>query len=387
MKYILIFCLILSCSHKVKHDQENLNSHGDNVANIHMHQHSHELLISKFEDPKRDLWQNPGLVLKLIGPLKDKTLFDLGVGSGYFSHHFLNEKALVIGADVDQKFLDHVSLRFKENQNFKTHLMDLNNPNISENSFDIIFSSNAYHHIENRIQYFRKVLPGLKTNGKLVILDFKKDVLEPVKLGPPQAMRIDQSVVTLELRQAGFEIMNVFNQKLSEQYLIIATKTDNSKFIQEATTLTNNLKESLIKNLSEKIQNTGPLKAITFCKLKVKDIAKKTAGNSVKKFEFGRTSHKIRNIQNNPQEWVKTYLDEFKEIVKKDNTVQSIVHRNSNKKRVLLTPLFVESKCLLCHGEGIHSEILNQIKKNYPKDQATGFKLGQFRGFIWVKEK
>ena len=80
MKRLLFasFIFILSCS----------NRHGHNHANQHMHEKSHQILIAGFEDPKRDLWQSPNMVLKLMGDLRYKKILDLGVGSGYFSHHF-----------------------------------------------------------------------------------------------------------------------------------------------------------------------------------------------------------------------------------------------------------------------------------------------------------
>ena len=36
--------------------------------------------------------------------------------------------------------------------------------------------------------------------------------------------------------------------------------------------------------------------------------------------------------------------------------------------------------CLTCHGSGIEPELAARIRASYPKDQATGFKLGELRG-------
>jgi hypothetical protein len=32
------------------------------------------------------------------------------------------------------------------------------------------------------------------------------------------------------------------------------------------------------------------------------------------------------------------------------------------------------------------AKVSNKFNELYPNDKATGFKLGEFRGFIWVKE-
>ena len=40
--------------------------------------------------------------------------------------------------------------------------------------------------------------------------------------------------------------------------------------------------------------------------------------------------------------------------------------------------------CLTCHGERVSDAVHEQIAELYPDDRATGFKLGEFRGLLWV---
>lgn len=166
-------------------------------------------------------------------------------------------------------------------------------------------------------------------------------------------------------------------------------------FVEEAKSLASDLKTSLMKNLSEKIAKEGVEKAIPFCHENVKSVAQTAAGKArLEKYQFGRTSHKIRNGQNTAQPWAQEYLKVYqgttKETFKGDPSKQFIIHQfvdGPKKKRIYLEPLYVEAKCLLCHGENISPSVQKEIKKLYPDDQATGFKQGEFRGFIWVKEK
>jgi hypothetical protein len=161
----------------------------------------------------------------------------------------------------------------------------------------------------------------------------------------------------------------------------------NDGFEKEAKSLANDLKISLMKNLSEKIEKDGPAEAIPFCHANVKPIAKGAAKDRIPQFEFGRTSHKIRNKENTAQDWASQYLREFEGKKKDEIAKTSIIHLLDSGKRVYLEPLYVEVKCLLCHGENVSKNVSDKIQKLYPQDQATGFKLGEFRGFIWVKEK
>lgn len=158
-------------------------------------------------------------------------------------------------------------------------------------------------------------------------------------------------------------------------------------FEKEAKALAGELKMSLMKNLTEKIAKDGPVEAVPFCHANVKPIAKGAAKDRINKYEFGRTSHKVRNEENTPQSWAVKYLKEFEGKKKGEVSKTSIIHILENGKRVYMEPLYVEAKCLLCHGENVSKNISDKIKEYYPKDQAVGFKPGEFRGFIWVKEK
>ncbi len=158
-------------------------------------------------------------------------------------------------------------------------------------------------------------------------------------------------------------------------------------FEKEAKALASDLKTSLMKNLSEKMSKDGPVNAVQFCHTNVKLIAKGAAKDRLSKFDFGRTSHKLRNQANAPAPWADQYLKEFESKRKGEISKTSIIHLLEDGKRVYMEPLYVESKCLLCHGENVSKNVNDKILKLYPDDKATGFKLGDFRGFIWVKEK
>lgn len=217
MNFFLMLLITISCSHY----QADHNS-----VNKHMHRASHQKLISNFEDPKRDQWQKPELVIKLIAPLKGLEVIDIGVGSGYFSKHLLAAGAKVTGADVDEKFLEYNRKRFDEKQypHFSTLKIAYDDPKMKNTFYDMAFTSNTYHHIENRVDYLRKVKAGLKSSGRVVILDFKKSNDKKAHFGPPQNMRVSLETVVSELRQAGFDKISVNEDDFADHYLVIATK-------------------------------------------------------------------------------------------------------------------------------------------------------------------
>lgn len=161
------------------------------------------------------------------------------------------------------------------------------------------------------------------------------------------------------------------------------SKADN--FREEASQLANDLKAALMKEVTAKVSSKGASEAISFCHMNVAPIAKKAAGERITKYKFGRTSHKVRNQKNAPEEWMKPYIKKYKKSKQgKDST--AVIHKFSDGKRAYIEPLYMQPVCLNCHGTNVSQSVKDKIKELYPADQATGFRLGEFRGLLWIKE-
>ena len=84
---------------------------------------------------------------------------------------------------------------------------------------DVALIVDTYHHIGNRIQYFRKLKSSLRPAGRLVIVDFKADSPN----GPPVRHRIASERVTQELKAAGYALVDTL-QFLPRQYCLVFDK-------------------------------------------------------------------------------------------------------------------------------------------------------------------
>ena len=47
--------------------------------------------------------------------------------------------------------------------------------------------------------------------------------------------------------------------------------------------------------------------------------------------------------------------------------------------------IWVQPMCLTCHGEVLAPEVKAALQARYPKDQAVGFRAGDFRGVFWAE--
>jgi len=194
-------------------------------ANAHMNQSSLESLIANFDSPERVEWQKPDEVIAALGNLSGKTVMDIGSGTGYFSFRLVEAGANVICADVDERLLGHIAAR-KDELGITDAQMELrhvpyDSSQLRESEADTVIIVDTYHHIENRETYFAEVLEGLKSGGRLVVVDFFKREL-PV--GPPSRLKLEPETIIEELRAAGFEQFEVNEELLPYQYIIFASQ-------------------------------------------------------------------------------------------------------------------------------------------------------------------
>lgn len=202
---------------------QHVEKHSTHTANEFMHQTPVDQLIQRFESPERDAYQMPEKVVNFLGEIKGKTIMDIGAGSGYFSIRLAKAGAKVIAADVNDEFQEYLKKRLKEENlgegEVELRKIPYDSPALKNQEVDMVFMSNVYHHIENRIDYFSEARKGLKGEGSLVIIDYYKTDL-PV--GPPLDHKVSIDEVLAELKAAGFQHFEVEVNLLPYQFIIKA---------------------------------------------------------------------------------------------------------------------------------------------------------------------
>jgi ubiquinone/menaquinone biosynthesis C-methylase UbiE len=214
--------ILLGCQSNNEHNHDESkegHEHKHGHANHHMNKTSFEDLVKNFESADRNEWQKPDEVIHFLGDLKNKTIIDIGAGTGYFEFKMNEPSAKIIAADVDDRFIKYLNDRITKEQssNISARKAEYEKPPVSEKEADIVYMVDVYHHIENRKDYFSMVKKGLKPNGEMIIVDFKKGDFEQ---GPPDDMKIEIQTVINEMKLAGFNLVAQDTTTLKYQYLL-----------------------------------------------------------------------------------------------------------------------------------------------------------------------
>ncbi|MEZ4648495.1 MAG: DUF3365 domain-containing protein [Candidatus Eisenbacteria bacterium] len=139
------------------------------------------------------------------------------------------------------------------------------------------------------------------------------------------------------------------------------------------------LKKALMGGLSGAMTEGGPTQAIEVCRTLAPQVAAELSQDGV---EIGRTSHKLRNPENAPRDWVEPILDQY--LSSQGESHPQWVELSSDRVGYV-EPIGTMGLCLQCHGGEIAPEVREAIAQNYPGDQAVGFAAGDLRGVFWLE--
>lgn len=158
-------------------------------------------------------------------------------------------------------------------------------------------------------------------------------------------------------------------------------------FVQESRGLVKAFAGSLKGALQSAIAEGGPPHAIGVCKTKAPEIARGLSEPGV--WTVGRTSHKIRNPGNAPDDWETDVLEDFLQWAGAGEEVATMevaarVERDGREVLRYMKAIPVGEACLACHGAKLEPALAAEVGARYPEDRATGFALGELRGAFTI---
>jgi hypothetical protein len=159
------------------------------------------------------------------------------------------------------------------------------------------------------------------------------------------------------------------------------------EWVEQSRQLSMQLGKELKGELGAAIEKGGPVAAIDVCHTRAPAIAARLSAESGA--SVGRTALKVRNAANAPDDLERAVLEQFAADMaggRIEGPLEAAfeIKREDGIERHYLRAIPTEALCLTCHGETLAPELAAAIARDYPGDQATGFKQGELRGAFRV---
>jgi hypothetical protein len=135
--------------------------------------------------------------------------------------------------------------------------------------------------------------------------------------------------------------------------------------------------------LLQGMQTGGPVNAIGVCKLRAPAIAAEVGER--KGWQIGRTSLKLRNPANAPDDWERAGLESFEQRKQAgEDPAQleyyAVVEQEGKAVFRYMKAIPTAELCVTCHGAKLDPAVEAKLAELYPGDQARGYKVGDIRG-------
>ena len=174
------------------------------------------LFLSQVRSQDPDAWeeyqtklQPPEIVIPAIDLKEGMVVGEIGAGRGRYSvmlAKHVGEKGHIYANDIDKESIEYLDLRCKRDKidNITTILGKERDPLLPENTVDMIFIVNTYHHITHPVEVLKNARPALKSAGTLVIIDGV-----PGKYGGSSSHTTPKEELISQAKEAGFRFVKV----------------------------------------------------------------------------------------------------------------------------------------------------------------------------------
>lgn len=170
---------------------------------------------------------------------------------------------------------------------------------------------------------------------------------------------------------------------------VAAISSDEQKNLlrQRARAAADTLMVRLLGRLTDEYGKGGAAGGVNVCSKVAQDLTAEVGRQEG--VTIRRVSLKRRNPRNTPDRWERSVLHRWERDSRagKQLAEVAIIHAGNNGQRIFryMRPIrVVMPLCLECHGTDVKPEIIRLIRKQYPTDNAVGYRLGDLCGAFSV---
>jgi len=178
------------------------------------------------ERPERFEEEDPETALDVLKIRKGDAVADIGAGSGYMTVRLakrVGPTGTVYANDLQPQMLDMLKERIAKAKitNVVTVAGTVDDPKLTDASVDLELLVDVYHEFRQPQAMLRHLRTALKTNGRLVLLEYRKeDPTIPIRL----EHKMSVAEAKLEVEAEGFSLTKV-DESLPRQHILIFSVT------------------------------------------------------------------------------------------------------------------------------------------------------------------
>jgi SAM-dependent methyltransferase len=165
--------------------------------------------LGLLEGPDRDLWQLPDQIMDTLGIAEGSVVADIGAGGGWFTIRLarrVGANGVVYAEDIQPQMLEATMRRVAREGlgNVRRVLGTAEDPRLPAAALDAVLIVDTYHELDNPDSMLRNIASALKPQGRVGVVDFKRDGLGP---GPALEDRVDPEQVVRDAEAAGLRLV------------------------------------------------------------------------------------------------------------------------------------------------------------------------------------
>lgn len=169
------------------------------------------------------------VVLKEMGPIRDKVVADLFCGDGYYTWKLLSAGARVVAIDDDPDAIARMEA-WKASQGISDDRLQVRltmpgNPGLMPEEVDMALITREYSTLIDRQHWISDMLAGIKSPRLFFLVNY---LPVPSEDGPPMSQRMDFELVSDELFNNGIGDIGVGYQQLPGRYILFGAQLPDS---------------------------------------------------------------------------------------------------------------------------------------------------------------
>ncbi|MGH0029782.1 MAG: class I SAM-dependent methyltransferase [Myxococcota bacterium] len=178
----------------------------------------------------RDGWQRPAQVVAALEVQPGQRVAEIGAGDGYWLpwlSQAVGAEGVVYAVEVEPEKVAALVERVHRDglANVRVVHGRYDDPLLPDGQIDLAMTCLTYHHIEERVDYFRRLQADLAPGGRVAHLDDRDDLGVPLRWLPSAGHTTNAAAMDAEMESAGYRRTRRFDLLLVQTFHVYAPAT------------------------------------------------------------------------------------------------------------------------------------------------------------------